>query len=491
MTDYIYKTKPHDHQRTVFEASRGLPSFGLLMEMGTGKTKVVIDTACYLHERNLIRALLVVAPNGVHWNWSLREIPAHLPDRCARHVVTWSAAKSTTKRFGEGMRRLFDGRPELKILCMNVEAFSTPRGRSTAEGFLQAFDRKVMFVVDESSKIKTVSAKRTKAIVKMRSLAAYRRILTGTPVTQSPLDIYSQCFFLGEEHLGFTSYYVFKQRYAQIVKRVAVDGTGRQYQFEEIVGYRHLDELTRKLQRCTFRVTKKECLDLPDKIYTQVFVDMTKEQCDLYKTLKRDLVLGDVSVPMMLTRLLRFQQITGGFVPIEEFQPAIAVPGRNPKIDALMSDVEDLPVDESVIIWARFRAEIKAITKALREVYGPTSAGSYFGDTSSDDRRDLIDRFQGKTTRFFVGNPQAAGMGLTLTAASTVYYFSNDFSLENRLQSEDRCHRIGQRSAVVYKDILCRGTIDERVVGALADKKSMADLVVGDVTADQLVGEDF
>jgi SNF2 family DNA or RNA helicase len=485
------KPTAYAHQTTVLEASWDKPTYALLMDMGTGKTRVILDTAERLYARKLIRAVLVIAPNGVHHNWVLHEIPLHLDIPAI--AVAWSSSRSKSKRFQEQMAQLFSSAPALKVLTMNVEALSSKTGRDVAAKFLDYFRGQTLFVVDESQKIKNVSAKRTKSLLALRLKAAYRRIMTGTPVTQSPLDVYSQFMFLDPAILGFTSFYAFKGYYAQTVKHRATDAAGHLYEYEEIVGYKHLEELTSRLRSRSFRVTKQECLDLPEKIYTRLIVELSAEQRRLYKELRQNMVMtiGSevIPVPLMLTRLLRFQQITGGFIPAEDGVKTLPIAGSNPKLDALLSDIEDLPADESVIIWARFRAEIQRIVRALREAYGANSVGAYYGDTSAEDRAALIDAFQGKRTRFFVGNPQSAGLGLTLTAASTVYYFSNDFALENRSQSEDRCHRIGQRRSVVYKDIVCRGTIDERVLEVLKSKLDVADAIVGNPAA--LVDDPF
>ena len=477
---YEHKTKPYEHQCKVFETSRDKKYFALLMDMGTGKSKVIVDNAAWLYEEKKIDALLVIAPNGVHLNWVRNEIPAHLPDRIPRFVVPWESGNQS-KKYAKSMVKLFDATQELKIFTMNIEALSSKRGAETAQRFLKRYPLS-MTVIDESSKIKTPRAKRTKIAVNLRKLTAYRRILTGTPITQSPLDLFPQLYFLSPDILMFTSFYAFKHHYAKVIQKIAVDGSGRQYKYEDVVGYQNLDELQRRLASCSYRITKQECLDLPDKIYTQIIVDLSPEQKKLYKKLTEDLLLevagAELPIPMVLTRLLRLQQITGGFVAPEDAAPVPIHEDGGPKLRALLSDVEDLPAAESAIIWARFVPEIEAILAALRKAYGFHTAGAYYGATKRGERADLIDSFQSGKTRFFVGNPQAAGMGLTLHRASTVYYYSNDFSLENRLQSEDRAHRIGQQKNVLYKDIVCNKTIDEKVLKVLREKKSVADLVV-------------
>jgi SNF2 family DNA or RNA helicase len=447
------------------------------MEAGSGKSKVIIDNLAYLYQKRKIEASLVIAPNGVHRNWAVNEFTSHMPERVPTQAVVWNSSK-TSKKYRTELAQLFDGAMELKILLMNVEAFSTRKGTDFARRFLENFGQSMM-IVDESSRLKNPKAKRTKNIVRMRTLAKYRRILTGTPVTQSPLDIYPQFYFLDPDIFGFSSFYAFKHYFAVVVKRETEDASGRRYTYEDVVQYRNLDVLTEKVGKHSFRITKDECLDLPPRITTQILVELSPEQKRVYRKLKDDLLLEvageELPVVMQLTKLLRLHQICGGFLATESGS-TVPIEGTNAKLAALLDDIETLPNTEQVIIWAKFRAEIEAITQALRAAYGARSADAYYGSTSGEDRADMIQRFQGGALRFFVATQQAAGMGLTLTAGRMVYRFSNPFSLEDFLQSNDRNHRIGQDRPVVYKDIVAIGTIDGKVIKALNDKKSLADM---------------
>jgi SNF2 family DNA or RNA helicase len=265
-----------------------------------------------------------------------------------------------------------------------------------------------------------------------------------------------------------------------------IKGRMKYWHYEEIVEFRHLDELTAKIDPVSFRVTKEECLDLPEKIYQEVEIPLSVDQDRIYKELQNDLKLelesGElITAPMALTRMIKLQQILGGFIN-DEFGETHSIPGDNSKLDALVYDLEDVSENTSVIIWARFRKEVESIHAKLSDVYGAGSCGTYYGGTSQSDRSRLIEDFQAGQTRFFVGNAQSAGLGLTLTKASLVYYFSNDFSLENRLQSEDRCHRIGQKNNVVYKDLISvkrtgGRTIDRHVLTTLKNKSDVASIV--------------
>jgi len=478
-----YKTVPYKHQIEALKRASSSKIFALLMEQGTGKSKVIIDGIAA--DYPAIKAVLIIAPNGVNANWIRNEIPTHLDDSIPRLAVVWKSSGHSIKykRLLLKLLQPFDG---VKILAMNVEAFSAKRPPEFAEKFLRSVSpSQAMIVVDESTRIKSHQAKRTKAVLKLKTLADTRRILTGTPITQSPLDVFTQFSFLDPKIIGFNSYYAFKCHFAQIVQRIAIDGAGRSYKYEEVVGYKNLDELHNKISKFSFRVLKSDCLDLPDKIYTRLIVPMADEQRRIYEKLRDDFVLeaqkdAEIPVPLVLTRLLRMQQVTGGYVPDD------AGGGReledNPKLNVLISDISDLPENESVIVWARFRNEIESIAARLRVFSGgkKNAVGVYYGSTNVAERAEIIDRFQRGETRFFVGNQQTAGLGLTLTAATTVYYYSNDFSLESRTQSEDRCHRIGQKKHVVYKDIVCENTIDEYVLNALKSKRDVADAVLKD-----------
>ena len=492
--DFEYKTNPYAHQAKAFKISRDAEDYALLMEMGTGKTKVIIDTAAWLYAQGKINFLLVVAPNEVHKNWILREVPAHLPDWVPRRTAIWSSDMKAKdmKAYNRLWDERFDG---LRILAVNVEAFGVQerwwrakRGGpmkfgSEVNKILNAF--KVLFAVDESSKIKTPGARRTKRLWALGKKGYYRRILTGTPVTNSPLDLYAQFRFLNHKYLGFSNFYSFKHHYAEwrTEKNWKADKD-----YEVCTGFKNIDELTDRLDQVAFRVTKKECLDLPEKVYTRRFVAMSDEQRKIYTKLRDDSLLAlkdeEFRVTNVLTRMLRLQQVLGGWVPDMDnpgtVEPIFDDPKKNPRIKAIIDVAEES--SSKVIIWARFRSEIVAITNILNSVYGQGTAVSFYGDVKTADRNEAIDSFQDEDSkvRFFVAQQHSGGYGLTLTAASYVIYYSNDFSLEARLQSEDRCHRIGQKNPVTYIDLECLGTIDTRIINTLREKKKLADTITRD-----------
>jgi len=502
--DFLFKTKPFEHQAKAFNLSRDLENFAYLMEMGTGKTKVTIDVGAWLYSKGKINFMLVAAPNDVQRNWIEREIPPHLPDWVERRTCVWSG--NMKKADWDDFHALFD--PDfhgLRIMAVNFEQFSAsdrmwnqaspdknkPRFGQAMRMIMNAFS--VLFVVDESSKIKTGGARRTKRIINMGAKAAYRRILTGT--LGGPLEAYSQFGFLDYDILGFRNFYGYKHHFAEWRKRRLKAKAGqKEREFEELVGYKNLAELNEKIGAHSFRVLKKDCLDLPDKIYMRRLVQMAPDQKKKYTLLKNQSILelkkemadGSTHAPVanVLVKYLRLQQIIGGWLPDIENpdSPALPLfekPETNPRIKALLDVVEENG-EQQIIIWARFRAEIEAITDILNSVYGEGSAVSFYGGTEKDERKEAINGFQEGRIKFFVANAHSGGYGLTLTAATCVIYYSNDFSLEARLQSEDRCHRIGQTSKVLYVDLEAENTLDKRVLSALKMKKNLADTVVGD-----------
>jgi len=475
MRDYKFKTEPFDHQRKAWEDSWAADYYALFMEMGTGKSKVAIDTIGALYKAKKISAALILAPKGVYDNWVKGEIPAHLPDDINRMIVRWTP--STAKKFQDEMKELvyepFDG---LKVFVMNVEALSTPRGTKAAYMFMVKNPANIM-VEDESTTIKNRKATRTKNIMMLAKDAKYKRILTGSPVTKSPMDLYSQCMFLSPEALGFSSYYAFQNRYALVQKRKM--GTRA---FQEIVGYRRLDELNQRLDGFSNRILKEQCLDLPDKMYIRRDVELTDEQKRVYKQMKKlalaKLENGELATTAsVLTQIMRLQQICCGHLQPDEGEIQAL---DNNRLRELLEITDEL--QGKAIIWATYTHDIQQVANALRDRFGPEAVATYYGATPQDERQEIVERFQEKDgpLRFFVGQPKTGGYGITLTAANTVIYYSNSYDLEIRLQSEDRAHRIGQSRKVTYIDLVSPDTIDEKVLKALRSKIDLAGKVLGE-----------
>lgn len=470
MAKYKFKFEPYKHQRTALELSWNRTEFAYFMDMGTGKSKTLIDNVGILYSMGKLTGALIVAPKGVYGNWFSNEIPTHFPDEYEYTCVMWSA--STTKKQELMINSLYINDNKLKIFLINVEALSTERGSAAAKRFL--VQHVSMMAIDESTTIKNKSAKRTKSIIKLGRVADYRRILTGSPVTKSPMDLYSQCDFLKQGLLGEKSFYAFQTEYGVVERRYVGS-----HSFNSVVGYRNLHNLSDMLKKFSYRVKKEDCLDLPDKVYVKRDVELNAEQKRVYDELKEHAMAlfedSEITTTTILTQMLRLQQVCTGHVKTDDGEVRVI---DSAKLPELMNVLEE--VDGKVIIWANFTHDILTVTQALREKYGKESAEDFYGATSTDDRQSIVGRFQDSTSplQYFVGQPRTGGYGLTLTQAKTVIYYSNNFDLEIRLQSEDRAHRIGQDSKVTYIDIVCKDTVEERILHALRAKIDIATKVM-------------
>ena len=469
--NYKFKTKPYAHQITALEKSWKKETYAYFMEMGTGKTKVLIDNMSMLYDKGKIDGALSIAPKGVVGTWYTNELPTHLPNHIENVTVLWQA--NITKTQQEKLDTLFKIEESLHILIMNVEAFSTEKGKKFADKFLRS--HKTLMAIDESTTIKNPKAGRTKNILNLAHDAKYRRIMTGSPVTKNPLDLFTQCYFLDPFHLEHESYYSFRTRYA-IMKTANI--SGRQIQL--VSGFKNLGELSDKLKSFAYRVLKEDCLDLPDKIFIKRQITLSPDQRKLYDQMKKKalaILEGKVSsTKNSLTQLMRLQQITCGHFTDDT---GSVQPIENNRVNELMDVLED--VEGKAIIWAHYQYDINAIIKAVVKKYGPGSVVDYYGLTPKNERQDNITKFQGDPKcRFFIGTPSTGGYGITLTAANTVIYYSNGYDLEKRLQSEDRAHRMGQKKPVTYVDINAEDTVDEKIVKALRKKINIASQVLGE-----------
>ena len=469
--NYKFKTKPYKHQLTALEKSWNKETFAYFMEMGTGKTKVLIDNMSMLYDKGKIDGALIVAPKGVVKTWHEQEIPTHLPGHIQSVTVLWQS--NINKSQETKLNNLFDLGTDFHIFIMNVEALSTDKGVKFAEKFLRS--HKALMAIDESTTIKTPTAKRTKNIISLGKAAKYKRIMTGSPVTKNPLDLYTQCEFLDPYLLDFASYYAFRNRYAEMT---TMNVRGRSIQV--VKKFRHLNELSESLKPFSYRVLKEDCLDLPPKSWTKRHVILTGEQRKIYDQMKKTALAtlnGKVTSTMtVLTQLMRLHQITCGHFTADDGSTQLI---DNNRIKELMNILEE--TEGKAIIWANYQKDITTIIKSIVEEYGPGSVVDYYGLTPQEDRQDNIRKFQNDDKcRFIVGTPQTGGYGITLTQANTVVYFSNGYDLEKRLQSEDRAHRIGQKKNVTYVDIICDDTIDEKIVKALRDKINIASEVLGE-----------
>jgi SNF2 family DNA or RNA helicase len=473
--NYKFKTKPYAHQITALEKSWNKAHFAYFMEMGTGKSKVLIDNIAMLYDKGKINGALIVAPKGVYQNWFDIEIPNHMPTHIEKKMVLWKASfMKGNEIVSKEVDALFETGTDLHILVMNVEALSTKNGVTFANKFLSCHE--TLMAIDESTTIKNPDAIRTKSIVQLGRSAKYRRILTGSPVTKSPLDLYKQCEFLDEGLLDYTSYYAFKTRYA--VLRTANFG-GRSVQI--VVGYRNLDELSERIEKFSYRVLKEDCLDLPSYSFTKRIIQLSKEQKKIYDSMKQ-LALAQLGGKLMTTatalvQLMRLHQITCGHFKSDD---GTTQKIKNERLDALMDILSE--VENKAVIWAHYKYDIEIIVEAIKKEYGPDSYVTYYGDTPSEIRQNNIKLFQDENSkvRFLIGTPQTGGYGITLTAGNVMIYYSNGYDLEKRTQSEARINRAGQKRKMTYIDIIAEDTVDEKIVDALRKKIDIASKVMGE-----------
>jgi SNF2 family DNA or RNA helicase len=470
--NYKFKTKPFAHQLKALEMSWDKKVFAYFMEMGTGKSKVLIDNMSILYDKGHINGALIIAPKGVYKNWFDSEIPTHMPDHIEKTMVLWesSAGKSKEKELNTLFKSSFD----LHVLIMNVEALSTKKGKQFAEKFLNC--HKTLMAIDESTTIKNPGAIRTKTIIGLGKHVLYKRILTGSPVTKSPLDLYTQCWFLDPWLLDQQSYYSFRTRYA-LTRKINVSGR----QVEIVVGYRNLGELSEKLKPFSHRVLKDDCLDLPPKTYMKRTIQLSEEQSKVYRQMK-DIALATLNGKMttthnVITQLMRLHQITCGHFKSDDGTTQTL---KSNRLDELMDVLSEM--EGKAVIWAHYRYDIEVIVEAIKKEYGDKSVVTYYGDTSTDDRQKAIKLIQDPKSevRFIVGTPQTGGYGITLTGASTMIYYSNGYDLEKRQQSEARIDRIGQTKNMTYIDIIAENTVDEKIVKALRNKINIASEVLGE-----------
>jgi len=471
MINYKFKTKPYAHQLKALEMSWNKEVFAYFMEMGTGKSKVLLDNISMLYDKGKINGALIVAPKGVYKNWLESEIPEHLVKHIQTKAVLWQAL--INKKQQAKLDTLFKPEVDLHILIMNVEAFSTKKGLDFAAKFLSCHN--ALVAIDESTTIKNPSAQRTKNILRLSKLSKYRRILTGSPVTKSPLDLYTQCFFLDPWLLDHDSYYTFRTRYA-LMKTAHFNGRSVQV----VIGYRHLDELSEKLRPFSYRVLKDDCLDLPPKTFMKRIIQLTPEQKRVYEQMK-SMALAELNGKMLttfnaVTQIMRLQQITCGHFKADDDSIQEI---KNNRITELMNVLDE--VEGKAIIWAHWRHDIDTIVREIKKEY-PGSVMTYYGDTTTEDRQKAIRAIQNPESkiRFLVGTPQTGGYGITLTGASTMIYYSNGYDLEKRQQSEARIDRIGQKKPMTYIDILAEDTVDEKIVKALRKKVNIATQVMGE-----------
>lgn len=486
---YTPKTAPYAHQAKLFEETRDRAEFALFWEMGVGKTKPIIDTMGWLFEAGKINGALILAPKNVAPAWVNDELPLHFGVEQARYrVFLWDTSKAVNKGYQEELDDFLRTEPDmLAILVMSYDALMTERKPGAKRGLRKGLEaaqvvlkeRESLMVLDESARIKNPNSKRTKRVAAAGNYAKYRRILTGTPVVQSPFDVFAQLRFLDPDiwkRMGCGTFAAFKSFFGVWVEHERKDNGQR---FPKLVDYQNIGALHREVDRYGDRLLKTTVLDLPPKLYEKRTFEMTGEQKRLYQQMKKEFLIWldteMVTAPLAITRMLRLQQITSGFVNTDDGNVIEIEP--NARVACVMDTLED--ISHQCIVWCKYQRTIDLIEAAL------TKAGRtvvvYDGRVNQADREERREAFKAGEAQVFLANPAAAGEGLTLHQAKTVIYAENSYKLGDRLQSEDRAHRAGMDdNPVLYIDVVAEGTIDATIQRALRTKFDLAAQVVGD-----------
>ena len=443
-----FKTTPFAHQCECYELIKDKSYYALFLEPGLGKTKITLDTISYRKKSNRLYTTLVVCPNTIIENW-LQEISIH-------SYLSGVILNGTRKR------RLDRLSHENDIYIINYEGVST---------VLKALEEKRfdLIVLDESQYVKGHTSNRSKACYYLAQGITDKFLLTGTPVTNNPLDLFAQYRILNPLIFG-TNFFRFKYHYA-------IFGGFGNYQ---VIKWINMDKFKKKIFACAVRKTKEECLDLPEKLYQTIKVPMPPEQREVYDNLKLQFISefkdSTILATAVLTRLIRFSQITAGFTKdVEGEEHAFK---DNPKINWLIDFINNLEVRRKIVVFCRFVCEIKMVEEALRN--NGTKYVSVYG--AIKDRLEKINDFnRNEDIRVFVTNPETGGLGINLTAATYSIFMSNNYKFGDRIQAEDRIHRIGQDKNVTYIDVLMINSIDIAISRILKSKQKLADMVVGDV----------
>ena len=482
MPAFEFKTKPYDHQLKEFELSKDMKSRCLFWEMGTGKSKPVLDQAAYLYHAGKINAVLIVAPNGVSQNWIYDEIPAHLHGNTGYRTCLWESKRRKTKTFQSELVGFLQ-HPGLKTLSITYDGIMTEDGAKCVRKFLDK--HRVFYIADETTDIKTPGAKVTKRVVASGRHAAYTRALNGTPVADSPFNIFSQVNFVDRNfwrtELGFSTFLEFKTFFGMWEEGYRWNAFKKRKEFYPLLTrYRNLDILHEKIKKLGSRLMKDDVLDLPPKIYNKVYYDLSPTQRRLYEELKNEFTTwfddgSLVTAELAIVRLTRLQQICSGYLPADE-EDLRLIDEKQPRVKLYMDTLSTVP--RQTITWAKYNIDIDILAEAMRKA--GVSFVQYDGRVSDDDKQKAKEDFKAGKAKVFLAKPTAAGRGLTLTAADTVIRYNCSFSLDNRLQSDDRAHRLTQKRPVNYIDIIARSTVDEYILKVLRGKHDVANYVMGD-----------
>jgi SNF2 family DNA or RNA helicase len=481
-----FKHPPLAHQAEELVVSRDAPYRGLFWEMGTGKSKVMVDTMAWLYKTGQIDVAVIVAKKGEYTNWKYNEIPEHMPaDVPYQCEVYRSGLRAAEKRAIKNLADPSAG-DRLRILCINVESLAMDKrkrmsteGAKVAAGFMKTRRVGAFMVVDESTCIKNYKAMRAKTVVELGRRAGFRRVLSGTPITRSPLDMWGQALFLSPRALRFGTFTEFRAEYAVIEKQFR--GAGGKDSFPTIAGYQNLDKLNRVICEFSSIKERRDCVDLPPKIYKKTAVPLTDKQAELYRQMRDEAIaeLGDGTIVEAVNALgiiARLDQIACGQIKRPDGTFEIVESNRP---DALVASIEQS--EKRQIVWCSYRGLNEHLFDRLRDEFGTKAVGRYYGGVPDDERERVVASFQDPDAeiRYILANQSSMGYGRTLTMGKVNHYFCNGYNLEHRLQSEDRTMRIGQDEPVLYNDLYTPYSINEKIYANLREKKSLAQQVLG------------
>lgn len=468
------------HQLDYLEKSKGHTNFAIFAEMGLGKSVMLLADAERAYNDLDIDCLFILAPKGVYRNWSSKEIPLHLS--IPHDIFIWSASLTENQQ-AQLYREVFRANYRLKVILLNIESLISKRAFKFSEKVLTTL--RVMLAIDESTVIKNPQSKRTDAAFDLSELAKMRRILTGSPITKSPYDMYAQAKFLDEKLLGFSSFLNFRHYYAIIEKgysnamvmRWNPETRKKEMQrasYEKIVGFKNLDQLNERIQPWSYRCLKKDCLDLPDKVYVTRDVELTPEQKKAYNEMKHMWIVeveqGSITATIALTKSMKLHQILCGHVKNDDGQTIHIKSNRVEELMTLLSEVQD----QKIIIFCNFRQDAANVKVALTEVYGSNSIVEFHGGVSDNNREIAKQRIQQDPTCHFLIGSKSAVRGLTLTACTLIVFFSYDFDRESWTQAEDRVHRIGMTKCTIVH-LKVPDSIDEKILLSHRTKGEIAE----------------
>jgi len=479
---FVPKLKPLSHQARLFEETKDRPGYSIHWEQGTGKTKIALDTFYYLYSIGEVDSLFVIAPNGVQINWIEEEWPKHVPDNFRGlfklHYYQTNRAKTQWhKRAVEGVIKA----PHGAVMAMSYNSIMTEAGKKAAQKFLKS--RRCMYILDESHMIKNPDSKRTKRIVASGRYAKYKRVLTGTPISQGPFDLYpSQRFIDANFWLdrGLYPYAVYKSYFGVWRTRAQVLAEeGYDPKYDLLLGYKNLSRLKDIMEKHSDRVLKKDVLDLPEQVYVRRYYELSPKQRNLYDTLLEEYIVfmedGEfLEAAMVIVRMLRLQQITSGFYKIDPESPIQHIDGPNPRLEALIDYCNSIG-DSQAVIWARFRPEVDMVLEKLGK-----GAIRYDGGVDQQTAWDNQEAWKNGDYQWLVANPAKGATGLTWHNANYMLFFSNDYNFVNRKQAEARIHRIGQNDKCTYVDFVGINTLDPRILDNLLTKQDISDQITGD-----------